>query len=63
MNMDISASLSIRLALSIPLSIEGYGAYMLNDDSTTETQTLILSFQKTSFIEEIPKQFYINKQA
>ena len=62
MNMDISAKLSIRLAISVPLSIEGHGAYMLNDDSTYGTKRLILSFQKISFIEEIPKQFYISKQ-
>ena len=61
--MDISAKLSVHLAMSIPLSIEGYGAYMIDDDSTTDTKRLILRFEKLSFIEEIPKQFYAQKQA
>ena len=65
MYKHISGKLIIGLSLNIPVSltIGGHAAYTIDTDSTTETQNIILRFEKMSFIKEIQKQHYPPKQA
>ena len=63
MMLDVEAKISIQLAMSIPISVEGSAAYQLKEDSTSQTQSFILQFSKVSHIHEIPKVSYIGKQA
>ena len=58
MLLEIEASISIHLAMSIPVSIDGSAAYQMNQDSTSQTQSFILSFKKVSHIQEVPKTSY-----
>ena len=62
MNLEVSAKIKIKLAMSIPIGIEGSAAFMMNDDSTRQTQSMILSLSKTSQIQEIPKESYLGRQ-
>ena len=62
MNLEVSAKIKIKLAMSIPIGIEGSAAFMMNDDSTRQTQSMILSLSKTSQIQEIPKESYLDRQ-
>ena len=61
MDMKISAKLSIKLAMDIPLDIEGSGRYQTDKDVSKSRHSFILSFSQTSHVEEIPKERYINK--
>ena len=62
MMLDVEAKISIQLAMSIPVSVEGSAAYQMKEDSTSQTQSFILSFSKISHIHEIPKESYMGKQ-
>ena len=62
MMLDVEAKISIQLAMSIPVSVEGSAAYQMKEDSTSQTQSFILSFEKISHIHEIPKRSYMGKQ-
>ena len=62
MNLAVSAKIKIELAMSIPIGIEGSAAFMMNDDSTSQTQSMILSLSKISQIQEIPKEAYLGRQ-
>ena len=62
MNLEVSARIKIQLAMSIPIGVEGSAAFMMNDDSTSQTQSMILSLSKTSQIQEIPKESYLGRQ-
>ena len=65
MSKHISGKLVIGFTLGIPLasmSIGGHASYAIQEDSMEETQNLILRFEKISFIEEMPHQFYLSKQ-
>ena len=62
MMLDVEAKISIELAMSIPVSVEGSAAFQMKDDSTTQTQSFILEFSKISHIHEIPKESYIGMQ-
>ena len=62
MNLAVSAKIKIELAMSIPIGIEGSAAFMMNDDSTSQTQSMILSLSKISQIQEIPKESYLGRQ-
>ena len=62
MHLDVTAEVSIKLAMSIPIHVEGSAAYLMNEESTTDTQSFILSINKISFIHEIPKESYMGKQ-
>lgn len=62
MMLDVEARISIELAMSIPVSIEGSAAYQMKEDKTSQTQSFILTFSKISHIHEIPKESYIGKQ-
>ena len=61
-DLKVSAKLSVKLAMNIPLEIEGSGRYQTQDDERKETHRLILSFHQTTHTEEIPKQKYMEKQ-
>ena len=61
MMLDVEARISIQLAMSIPVSIEGSAAYQLKEDSTSQTQSFILKFLKISHIHEVPKEGYMGK--
>ena len=39
MNLAVSAKIKIELAMSIPIGIEGSAAFLMNDDSTRQTQS------------------------
>ena len=62
MMLDVEAKISIQLAMSIPVSVEGSAAYQMKEDSTSNTQSFLLSFSKISHIHEIPKESYMGKQ-
>ena len=62
MNLEVSARIKIQLAMSIPIGVEGSAAFMMNDDSTSQTQSMILTLSKTSQIQEIPKESYLGRQ-
>ena len=62
MSLEVSARIKIQLAMSIPIGIEGSAAFLMNDDSTSQTQSMILSLSKTSQIQEIPKESYLERQ-
>ena len=60
MMLDVEAKISIKLAMSIPVSVDGSAAYQMNEDSTSHTHSFILEFNKVSHIHEIPKESYSN---
>ena len=62
MMLDVEARISISLAMSIPVTIEGSAAYQMKEDRTSQTHSFILTFSKISHIHEIPKESYIGKQ-
>ena len=62
LEMDISAEIKIELSMSMPVTIEGAAAFRMNDDLTNHTQAFILHFQRTSQIQEIPREHFIGKQ-
>ena len=62
MNLEVSARIKIELAMNIPISVEGSAAFQMNDDSTSQTQSMILSLTKTSQIQEVPKESYLGRQ-
>ena len=62
MNLEVSAKIKIELAMSIPIGVEGSAAFTMNDDSTSQTQSMILSLTKTSQIQEVPKESYLGRQ-
>ena len=60
--MDISGSLKIKLALGgVDVNIDAAGAYKMNEDATTKTHSMILTFKKVSYIEEVRADSYDSK--
>ena len=60
--MDLSASISIKLAMKIPVDIEGYAAFGMNNDATTHTHTMILTLKRETGSEEVNKEAYMDQQ-
>jgi len=63
MHMDVSASISIKLAMKIPVDIDGYAAFGMNNDATTQTHIMILTLKRETGTEEVNKEAYMDQQA
>ena len=62
MQMDLSASISIKLAMKIPVDIEGYAAFEMNNDATTHTHSMILTLKRETGSQEVIKEAYMDQQ-
>ena len=61
--MDISGKLKIQLVMSgTTANVDGAGAYKLNENATNKTHSMILTFKRVSYIEEVQATSYQNKQ-
>ena len=60
--MEMSASISLKLAMKIPVDIEGYAAFEMNNDATTHTYSMILTLKRETGSEEVIKEAYMNQQ-
>ena len=62
--MDISGELKIKLIMNggASIDIDGAGAYKMNENASNKTHSMILTFKRVSFIEEVRASSYENKQ-
>ena len=58
----MSASISIKLAMKIPVDIDGYAAFGMNNDATTQTHFMILTLKRETGTEEVNKEAYMGQQ-
>ena len=58
----MSASISVKLAMNIPINIDGYGAFSMNNEATSNTYSMLLTFRRDTATEEVKKEAYIGQQ-